>query len=78
MRQVLLLPPTEEMDQAEKLDAVFIATELKPVPALPKPAWGVASEFQKLLLTLPVDPPVTTPTRPPALMAPVKVTTPVA
>ena len=35
MRQVLLLPPDEEIDHAEKLDAVFIAVELKPVPALP-------------------------------------------
>ena len=35
MRQVPLLPPDDEMDQAEKLEAVFIAVELKPVPALP-------------------------------------------
>ena len=66
------------MDQAEKLDAVFIAAELKPVPALPKPAEDVLSEFQKLLVTLPVDPAATIPTKPPELVAPVELTTPVA
>ena len=65
MRQVLLLPPDDEMDQAEKLDAVFIAAELKPVPALPKPAEEVLSEFQKLLLTLPTLPDATLPISPP-------------
>jgi hypothetical protein len=65
MRQVPLLPPDEEMDQAEKLDAVFIAVELKPVPALPKPAEDVLSEFQKLLVTLPTLPDATLPISPP-------------
>jgi hypothetical protein len=78
MRQVLLLPPDEEMDQAEKLEAVFIALEPKPVAKLPKPAEDVLSEFQKLLLTLPVDAVVTRPTKPPELVAPVELTTPVA
>jgi hypothetical protein len=35
MRQVLLLPPDEAMDQAEKLDAFFMSAEPKPFPALP-------------------------------------------
>ena len=67
MRQVLLLPPADEMDQAEKLEAVFMAVELKPVPELPLPAESVLSEFQKLLLTPPVPVPVnvTAPTSPP-------------
>ena len=65
MRQVLLLPPADEMDQAEKLDAVFIAAELKPLPALPKPAEDVLSEFQKLPLTLPTLVATTLPISPP-------------
>ena len=65
MRQVLLLPPADEMDQAEKLEAVFIAAELKPVPALPKPAEDVLSEFQKLLLTPPELDANRYPTKPP-------------
>jgi hypothetical protein len=65
MRQVLLLPPDEEIDQAEKLDAVFIAAELKPVPALPKPAEAVLSEFQKLLVTPPELDANRYPTKPP-------------
>jgi hypothetical protein len=78
MRQVLLLPPDEEMDQAEKLEAVFIALEPKPVAKLPKPAEDVLSEFQKLLLTPPVDASDTRPTKPPELVAPLELTTPVA